>query len=72
MEKNNTSNNEIILTKNDLILEGCTTNILFVRNKKIYMPINNYYKGMTLKYILNKSRKEIIKKNIFVKDLIAL
>jgi len=69
LEKNNTSNNEIILIKNDLILEGCTTNILCVRNKKIYMPINNYYKGITLKYILNRSRKKIIKINIFVKDL---
>jgi len=69
LEKNNTSNNEIILTKNDHILEGCTTNILCVRNEEIYMPITNYYKGMTLQYILNKSRKEIIKKNIFVKDL---
>ena len=26
------------------------------------MPITNYYKGITLKYILNKSRKEIIKR----------
>ena len=69
LQKNNTSNNEIILTKNDLILEGCTTNILCVRNKKIYMPINNYYKGVTLQHILGKSRKKITKKNIFIKDL---
>jgi len=69
LEKNNTSSNEVILTKNGLILEGCTTNILCVRMKKIYMPLTNYYKGVTLKYIINKNKKTIIKKNIFVKDL---
>ena len=37
--------------------------------KKIYMPLTNYYKGMTLKYIVNKSRKKITKRNILVKDL---
>ena len=36
LEHNNTSNNEIILTKNDIVLEGCTTNILCVRMKKNY------------------------------------
>ena len=69
LEKNNNSDNEIILTNNDIILEGCTTNILCVRMKKIYMPLNNYYKGMTLKYIINKSKKKFIKKNILIKDL---
>ena len=39
LEKNNNSDNEIILTNNDIILEGCTTNILCVRMKKIYMPL---------------------------------
>jgi branched-subunit amino acid aminotransferase/4-amino-4-deoxychorismate lyase len=69
LENNNNSSNEVILTKNGLILEGCTTNILCVRMKKIYMPITHYYKGVTLKYIINKNRKKIIKRNIFVKDL---
>ena len=69
LENNNNSNNEIILTKNNIILEGCTTNILCVRMKKIYMPLTNYYKGMTLRYIVNKNRKKIIKRNILVKDL---
>ena len=69
LENNNNSSNEVILTKNGLILEGCTTNILCVRMKKIHMPITHYYKGVTLKYIINKNRKKIIKRNIFVKDL---
>ena len=69
LKNNNNSNNEVILTKNDIVLEGCTTNILCVRMKKIYMPLTNYYKGMTLKYIVNKSRKKITKRNILVKDL---
>ena len=69
LKNNNTAKNEVILTKNGLILEGCTTNILCVRNQKIYMPITNFYHGMTLKYIVSKSRKKIIKKNILIKNL---
>ena len=55
---------EIILTKNDLILEGATTNILYVVNKTIYIPKNGYYSGITLRFFLKHSKRKIIKKNI--------
>ena len=55
---------EIILTKNNLILEGATTNILYVINKTIYIPKNGYYSGITLRFFLKHSKRKIIKKNI--------
>ena len=55
---------EIILTKNNLIFEGGTTNILCVINNTIYMPKTGYYSGMTLQFFLKHSKRKIIKKNI--------
>ena len=55
---------EIILFKNNKILEGCTTNILCIKNNKIYSPKSNYYKGITLKFFLKKFKKKIIMKDI--------
>ena len=51
------------------MLEGCTTNILFIRNKIIFIPLRNYYEGMTMKYILSKTRRKINKINISIKSL---
>ena len=60
----NSQSQEIILTKNNLILEGATTNILYVINKTIYIPKNGYYLGITLRFFLKYSKRKIIKKNI--------
>ena len=58
---------DIALYKNKKILESGTSNLLFVQNNKIYSPINNFYKGTTLKFFLKKIN--IYKKNIFINSL---
>ena len=51
------------------ILEGCTTNIICVKNNKLYLPKTKYYFGVTLQLIMRHTKRIIIKKNIYVKDL---
>ena len=51
----NIEQQEVILSNKGLLLEGCTTNVLCVRDKKIYIPIKNYYRGVTMNYILKKT-----------------
>ena len=68
LSKVNTSICDIGLCADNKILESATSNILFVKDNKIYSPINKFYKGITLKFIEKKVRK-IIKKNIFIKHL---
>ena len=58
---------DIALYKNKKILESGTSNLLFVQNNKIYSPINDFYKGTTLKFFLKKIN--IYKKNIFINSL---
>ena len=65
----NSKKQEIILYNKGILLEGCTTNIICIRNKKIYIPIKNYYKGITVSYLLNLTKREIKKTNIFVNDI---
>ena len=65
----NIKTSEIILTYNKYLLEGCTTNIICVKNKKLYIPKNNYYFGITLKFIVNHTKRKMIKKNILLKKL---
>jgi len=68
LSKVNTSICDIGLCTDNKILESATSNILFVKDSKIYSPINKFYKGITLKFI-EKKFKKIIKKNIFIKSL---
>ena len=44
----NTNSSEIILFDKNSILEGCTTNIICVKNKKLYIPKKNYYFGFII------------------------
>jgi len=68
LKKMNTTNSDIALYKDKKILESGTSNLLFVKKNKIYSPINNFYKGTTLKFFIKKLKK-IIKKNIFINSL---
>jgi branched-subunit amino acid aminotransferase/4-amino-4-deoxychorismate lyase len=68
LTKINNSKSDIGLISNKKILETGTSNLLFIKNNKIYTPINGYYEGNTLKFFKSKIQK-IIKQNIFVKDL---
>ena len=65
----NTQKKEIILTKNNFLLEGCTTNIICVRNKTIFIPKNHYYQGTTMNYLLRKIKRNIKKINISIHEL---
>ena len=43
-----------IFYKRNKILEGSTTNIICVRNNKLFIPKNSYYHGITISYLLKK------------------
>ncbi len=67
LSKINTSKEDIALCVNDKIFETGTSNLLFVKNNKIYSPKNKYYRGTNLKFYEKKFN--IIKKNIYFKEL---
>ena len=68
LKKMDTTKSDIVLYKNKKILETGTSNLLFVKKNKIYSPINNFYKGTTLKFFIKKLKK-IIKRNILIHSL---
>jgi branched-subunit amino acid aminotransferase/4-amino-4-deoxychorismate lyase len=68
LNKMDTTKSDIALYKNNKILESGTSNLLFIKKKKIYSPINSFYKGTTLKFFTKKIKK-IKKINIFVNSL---
>ena len=65
----NTQSCEIILMNKKTLLEGCTTNIICVKNQKLYLPKTNYYFGITLKFIVSHTKRRFIKRNIYLNDL---
>tara|TARA_B100001057_G_scaffold263399_1_gene263603 strand:- start:950 stop:1723 length:774 start_codon:yes stop_codon:yes gene_type:complete len=62
------SKSDIGLISNKKILESGTSNILFVKDNKVFTPKSGYYEGNTYKFFKYKIKK-IIKKDIFVKEL---
>ena len=66
--KMDNSKSDIGLIYKKMILETGTSNLLFIKHNKIYVPIKDYYEGNTFKFVKSKIKK-VIKKNIFVKDL---
>ena len=68
LNKIDTTKSDIVLCKNNKILESGTSNLLFIKNNEIYSPINNFYRGTTLKFLIKKI-KIIKKKNIFINSL---
>ena len=62
------SKSDIGLVYKKRILETGTSNLLFIKQNKIYTPTTGYYEGNTFKFVKTKIKK-VIKKNIFVKDL---
>ena len=59
---------DIGLCSNNKIFETGTSNLLFIKDDKVFSPINKFYKGITYKFIKSKIKK-IIKKDIFLKSL---
>ena len=68
LKKMDTTKSDIALYKDKKILESGTSNLLFIKKSKIYSPINNFYKGTTLKFFIKKLKK-IIKKNVLINSL---
>ncbi len=68
LKKMDTSKSDIVLFKDNKILETGTSNLLFFKKNKIYSPINGFYKGTTFKFFSNKLRK-IKRKNISIDSL---
>jgi branched-subunit amino acid aminotransferase/4-amino-4-deoxychorismate lyase len=66
--KMDNSKTDIGLVCNKMILETGTSNLLFIKQNKIYTPTKGYYEGNTFKFFKSKI-KNLIKKDIFVKDL---
>jgi len=68
LSKLDNSKSDIGLCYNKKILETGTSNILFVKDRKIFSPINKFYKGITYKFFKSKIKK-IIKKDILINSL---
>jgi branched-subunit amino acid aminotransferase/4-amino-4-deoxychorismate lyase len=68
LTKLDNSKADIGLCSNNKIFETGTSNLLFVKNDKIFSPINKFYKGITYKFFRSKIKK-IIKKDISVNSL---
>ena len=46
---------------NKKIFETGTSNILFIKDNKVFSPINKFYKGITYKFF-NQKLKRLLKK----------
>ena len=68
LSKMDNSKSDIGLVNNNKILETGTSNIIFVKNEKLFTPKKDYYEGNTLKFFKKKFKK-IIKKDILIKEL---
>ncbi len=68
LSKMDNSKSDIALVHNKKILETGTSNLLFIKNQKVFAPKKYYYEGNTLKFFKNKI-KGIIKKDIYLNDL---
>ncbi len=68
LSKMDNSKSDIALIKNKKVLETGTSNLLFIKDKKIFTPKRDYYEGNTYKFFKKKIKK-IFKKDILTKDL---
>ena len=68
LSKIDNSKSDIGLVSNNKILETGTSNLLFIKNQKVFSPKKNYYMGNTFKYFKSKI-KNIIKKDILLNKL---
>ena len=68
LSKIDNSITDIGLCSNNKIFETGTSNLLFIKDNKVFSPINKFYKGITYRFFESKIKK-IIKKDIFLKSL---
>ena len=68
-KKINLKKEEIILCDKNKILEGTTTNIICVKDNKLFIPKDSYYYGITLQYLIKTLPFKVQKKDIDIKSL---
>jgi len=68
LSKMDNSKSDIGLVFKKKLYETGTSNLLFIRNDKIYTPKKDYYEGITYKFFKSKVKK-IFKKEIYVNEL---
>jgi 4-amino-4-deoxychorismate lyase len=68
LSKMDNTTSDVGLCYKNTILESGTSNMLFIKDDKVYSPSNNIYKGITYKFF-DKKLGKIINKDIFVKTL---
>ena len=68
LSKMDNSQSDIALVSNKKLLETGTSNLLFIKDQKFFMPRKDYYEGNTYKFLKRKIKK-IIKKDILLKDV---
>ena len=68
LSKMDNSKSDIALVDKKKILETGTSNLLFIKDKKIFTPKRDYYEGNTYKFFKNKVKK-INKKDILINEL---
>ncbi len=54
LSKMNNSKSDIALVDKKKILETGTSNLIFIKDNKVVVPIKNYYEGNTLKFLKTK------------------
>jgi len=67
LNRHDSTKTDIALVYRGKILETCTSNILFFKNKEYFTPKNNCYIGNTIRYL--KGKIKISFKDINYKDL---
>ena len=68
LKKIDNSKSDIGIMNKGKVLETGTSNLIFIKGKKVFSPKENYYQGHTYKYFRSKM-KNIIKKDIFLNEL---
>ena len=68
LSKMDNSKSDIGLLSNSKLLETGTSNLLFIKDNKIFTPKKNYYEGNTYKYFKSKI-KGIIKKDVLLTEI---
>ena len=67
----NLQNKEILFYNRKMILEGSTTNLIMIKNNQMIVPKGNYYRGITMNYLLKKFTNKYTYKSITSSDLLS-
>ena len=68
LSKMDHSSSDVALSFDNKLLESGTSNILLIKDDKVYSPLEGIYKGITYKFFKQKLKK-ITNKNILIKTL---